>query len=107
MAHTVAGPDTSTPGRGARRPRPRSSCWCSGGNRCRTVDVQVQPWRHRDRLAVLAAVAAPLIVTAVLVPLRTSFANTDAALVLVAVVVAVAANGNRLAGVLAAVSAAV
>ena len=61
----------------------------------------------RDRLAVLAALAAPLAVCAVMALVRDSFANTDAALVLVLVVVAVAANGNRLAGVLAAVSAAV
>ena len=61
----------------------------------------------RDRLAVLAGLVGPLALTAVLVPFRTSFPNTDAALALVLVVVAVAANGNRLAGVLAALSAAV
>src|ERR1700719_5440226 len=61
----------------------------------------------RDRLAVLAAVAAPLALAAVLVPFRTSFPNTDAALAMLLVVVAVAANGYRLAGVLAAVSTAV
>jgi K+-sensing histidine kinase KdpD len=62
---------------------------------------------NRDRLAVLAALAAPLALAAILVPFRASFPNTDAALALILVVVAVAANGNRLAGVLAAVSAAV
>jgi len=62
---------------------------------------------NRDRLAVLAAFAAPLALAAILVPFRASFPNTDAALALILVVVAVAANGNRLAGVLAAVSAAV
>jgi K+-sensing histidine kinase KdpD len=61
----------------------------------------------RDRLAVLAGLAAPLALAAVLVPFRASFPNTDAALALLLVVVAVAANGYRLAGVLAAVSAAV
>ena len=61
----------------------------------------------RDRLAVLAALAVPLALAAVLIPFRTSFPNTDAALALILVVVAVAANGDRLAGVLAAVSAAV
>ena len=61
----------------------------------------------RDRLAVLAALAAPLAVAAVLVPFRASFPNTDAALALLLVVVAVAANGYRLAGFLAAVSTAV
>lgn len=61
---------------------------------------------RRDPLAVLAAVAAPLLLTLILVPFRTSLPNTDAALVLILVVVAVAAIGYRLAGVLAAVSAA-
>jgi K+-sensing histidine kinase KdpD len=62
---------------------------------------------NRDSLAVAAGLGAPLVVTAVLVPFRTSFANTDAALVLLLVVVAVAAAGNRLAGFLAAISTAV
>jgi K+-sensing histidine kinase KdpD len=61
----------------------------------------------RDRLAVLAGLAAPLVLAAVLVPFRASFPNTDAALAMLLTVVAVAANGDRLAGVLAAVSAAV
>jgi K+-sensing histidine kinase KdpD len=61
----------------------------------------------RDRLAVLLGLAAPLALAAILVPFRTSFPNTDAALALILVVVAVAANGDRLAGILAAVSAAV
>ena len=61
----------------------------------------------RDRLAVLAALAAPLALAAILVPFRTSFPNTDAALAMLLVVVAVAANGYRLAGYLAAVSTAV
>jgi K+-sensing histidine kinase KdpD len=62
---------------------------------------------RRDRLAILAAVAAPLLLTLILVPFRTSLPNTDAALVLILVVVAVAAVGYRMAGVLGAVSAAV
>jgi len=49
---------------------------------------------------------APLALAAVLIPFRDSFPNTDAALALVLVVVAVAAAGRRLAGVVAAVSAA-
>ncbi len=61
----------------------------------------------RDRLAVLAGFAAPLALTAILVPFRGSFANTDAALALILIVVAVAAAGNRLGGYVAAVSAAV
>jgi len=56
----------------------------------------------RDRSALLAGVAAPLVSTAALVPFRENFANTDAALVLVAVTVAVAAAGSRAAGYLAA-----
>jgi K+-sensing histidine kinase KdpD len=56
---------------------------------------------------VLAGLVAPLAVAAIIVPFRASIANTQAALVLVLVVVAVAAAGNRLAGILAAVSAAV
>jgi K+-sensing histidine kinase KdpD len=69
--------------------------------------VRVQTWLSRDRLAVLAALAAPLLLTVILVPFRASFPNTDAALALLLVVVAVAANGYRLAGYLAALSAAV
>src|ERR1700730_16010624 len=61
----------------------------------------------RDRVAGLGGLAAPLALAAILVPFRTSFPNTDAALALILVVVAVAANGYRLAGVLAAVSTAV
>jgi K+-sensing histidine kinase KdpD len=61
---------------------------------------------RRDTVAVLAGLAAPLAVAALLVPFRGSFPNTGAALALILVVVAVAANGYRLAGILAAVSAA-
>jgi hypothetical protein len=50
---------------------------------------------------------APLALTLILVPFRASFPNTDAALALILVVVAVAAFGSRLAGILAAISAAV
>lgn len=60
----------------------------------------------RDRIAVAAGLLGPVALTAVLVPFRTSFANTDAALALVLVIVAVAAAGNRLAGYVAALSAA-
>jgi K+-sensing histidine kinase KdpD len=54
----------------------------------------------RDRLALIAAVLAPLAVTAMLVPFRASFSNTNSALILVVVVVAVAIIGNRVAGAL-------
>jgi K+-sensing histidine kinase KdpD len=59
-----------------------------------------------DRVAVAVGLAAPLILAAILVPFRTDFANTDAALAMILVVVAVAALGNRLAAYIAAVSAA-
>jgi K+-sensing histidine kinase KdpD len=58
------------------------------------------------RLAALAGLVAPLVLTAALVPFRAGFANTDAALALLLVVVAVAAAGYREAGFLAALSAA-
>lgn len=64
-------------------------------------------WLDRDRLAIAAGLAGPLVLTAILVPFRSSFANTDAALALVLLVVVVAAIGDRLAGYAAAVSAAV
>src|SRR5580658_9401977 len=69
---------------------------------------RLQAWQpmNRDGLAVLAALAGPLALAAVLAPFRTGFPNTDAALALVLVVVAVAATGYRPAGYLAAVSAA-
>jgi hypothetical protein len=60
---------------------------------------------YRDRIALAAALLGPLGVAAALAPFKSSFAPSAAALVLVAVVVAVAANGNRPAGWLAAVSA--
>jgi Domain of unknown function (DUF4118) len=61
----------------------------------------------RDRIAILAALAAPLAVAAVLLPFRASWSNTNVALLLVVVVVGVAAIGNRVAGALAAVWAAI
>jgi K+-sensing histidine kinase KdpD len=60
----------------------------------------------RDRIAVAAALAAPPAAAAVLLPLRASWSNTNVALVLVVVVVAVSAAGNRVAGGIAALSAA-
>jgi hypothetical protein len=42
----------------------------------------------RDRAAVLAGLCAPLALAAILVPFRSSFPNTDAALALLLVVVA-------------------
>ena len=60
----------------------------------------------RDRIAVAAGLLAPLALAAVLVPFRTKFANTDVALAMILLIVAVAAAGNRLAGYVAAISAA-
>lgn len=60
----------------------------------------------RDRVVTIAAVVLPLAVAAVLVPFRTTLPSTVAVLLLVTVVVAVAANGQRVAGLLAAISAA-
>ena len=62
---------------------------------------------HRDQIALIAGIVMPLCVAAVLVPFRSSFANTASALVLVAVIVAVAALGNRVSGFVATVSATV
>ncbi|HTJ68102.1 MAG TPA: DUF4118 domain-containing protein [Actinospica sp.] len=62
---------------------------------------------HHDRIAVVSALVVPPAVCAALIPVRTTLANTEAALLLVAFVVAVAALGNRVAGYLAAVGAAI
>jgi hypothetical protein len=61
----------------------------------------------RDRVAIAAAVVAPLAAAAILLPWRGSWSNTNVALLLVVVVVAVAALGNRVAGAVAAIGAAV
>ena len=61
----------------------------------------------RDRAAVAAAIAGPLALAAILLPWRGSWPNTNVALLLVMAIVAVACLGNRLAGALAALSAAV
>jgi len=60
---------------------------------------------HRDQIALVAAVVLPPAVAAILVPFRSSFANTASALILVAVIVAVAALGNRVSGFVATISA--
>jgi hypothetical protein len=62
---------------------------------------------HRDSLAGLAALLGPLLLAVTLLPWRGGLPNTDVALVLVAVVVAVAANGHRGAGILAAAGSAI
>ncbi len=80
--------------------------WCRPPSPCYHENVQ-REWLSRDRLAVVAGLLGPLALAAILVPFRAHFPNTDAALAMLLVVVAVAANGNRLAGYLAAVSTAV
>ncbi|WP_328907214.1 DUF4118 domain-containing protein [Streptomyces sp. NBC_00234] len=60
----------------------------------------------RDTAAVAAGALAPFAAALVLMPLRTSVTHTNLALLLVVVVVAVSALGNRFAGALAALSAA-
>src|SRR5260221_11116665 len=61
---------------------------------------------RRNRIAVACALVAPAAVSLTLAPFRTSFRSVNAALVLMAVVVAIAASGFRVAGLLAALSAA-
>ena len=61
----------------------------------------------RDQAAFAVAIAAPLAAAAILLPWRSSWSNTNVALLLVVVIVAVSAIGNRVAGALAAVGAAV
>jgi len=61
----------------------------------------------RDRWALAAALLVPPAVAAVFIPWRSSLAHTDVALLLVVVIVAIAANGHRVAGILTAASAAV
>jgi K+-sensing histidine kinase KdpD len=61
---------------------------------------------YSSRVAIAAALVAPLLVAVALLPLRASWSNTNVALVLVVATVAVAAIGNRVAGALAALSAA-
>lgn len=59
------------------------------------------------RNAVVVGVMAPAVACAAMAPFRGSLPNTDAALVLVLIVVAVASLGNRLGGLLGALSAGV
>ena len=76
--------------------------WCGPTTPCYHEIVRLS----RDRFAVAAGLLAPLALAAILVPFRAHFQNTAGALALVVVIVAVAAAGNRLAGYLAALSAA-
>ena len=60
---------------------------------------------YRDQIAFAAALVLPLGAAALLIPFREDFANTASALILVVVIVAVAALGNRLSGFVATVGA--
>jgi K+-sensing histidine kinase KdpD len=62
--------------------------------------------RNRSRNTLVAGLVAPLLVALAIVPVRERLADAAAAIVLVAVVVAVAAFGDRRAGILATISAA-
>jgi K+-sensing histidine kinase KdpD len=61
--------------------------------------------RFRNPVIVLAGLVLPLAIVAIMVPFRSNFADPAAALVLVAVIVAVAVAGTRVAGFIASVSA--
>ncbi len=74
----------------------------AGGDLRRPSPLLPRPSRGIVRLAALGAPAA---LGAVLVPVRTTFPGTDAALLMVVVIVAVASAGDRVAGVLGAISA--
>jgi K+-sensing histidine kinase KdpD len=62
--------------------------------------------QYRTQLAIAAAFLGPLALALLVVPFRATFASTAAALLFVAVIVAVAVTGDRLAGVLASLSSA-
>jgi hypothetical protein len=55
--------------------------------------------RYRGSVTIAAAAVVPLGVAGILVPFRTTFADAAAALVFVAVIVAVAVMGTRIAGI--------
>ena len=64
-------------------------------------------WRKRPKeFAMLAALVGPAALAALLVPFRTSFVNTAAALTMVALIVAIAIAGRRFAGFVASASSA-
>ncbi len=92
----MTGPDRPT------GPQPTTAAGASPG----TTPPRALGWLSRDHLAIAAGLAGPLALAAILVPVRANFANTDAALAMILLVVAVAAAGNRTAGYAAAVSAA-
>lgn len=97
----MTGPDRPTVSSSAR-----SAAAPQAGRARGTTRLRASGLFNRDSLAIAVGLAAPLVLAAILVPFRTSFASTDAALAMILLVVLVAAIGNRLAGYIAAVSAA-
>src|SRR5690348_9425575 len=95
MRHPCAGPGF-----------PNRTHAADAGGPCYDGNMKSRRVSGRDLLALAAGIGVPLALAATLVPFRASFPNTDAALALLLVVVAVAANGYRVAGVVAALSAA-
>ncbi|MER5836216.1 DUF4118 domain-containing protein, partial [Streptomyces sp. NPDC002130] len=71
------------------------------------MDVERRAHVLRRSRAIVSALVAPVVFALVLVPFRTHFPTSSTALVLVVAVVAVAAQGDRIAGLIAAVSATV
>jgi K+-sensing histidine kinase KdpD len=69
--------------------------------------MKAPTWMTQQRVALAASVLAPLVACAILSLFRSSLPASDAALVLVVVIVAIAALGSRLAGILAAISSAI
>jgi hypothetical protein len=69
--------------------------------------VAVSAGGRGERIALICAIVLPIVITTILIPFRATLPSAVAVLLLVTVVVAVAANGYRGAGLLAAVSAAV
>jgi Domain of unknown function (DUF4118) len=63
--------------------------------------------RARHWVSLVAALMGPVVVAAILVPFRSSYASTAAALTVVVVIALLAVAGNRVSGVLASVSSAV
>ena len=63
--------------------------------------------RHRGPIMLAAALVSPLVLGAVLVPFRATFANAAAALTFIALISAIAVLGTRASGVVATVSAAI
>jgi K+-sensing histidine kinase KdpD len=68
--------------------------------------MKIRVFRHRNLLTAAAGLIGPLVLAAVLVPFRDTFATTAAALVEVCVIFVVAVSGTRGAGIVASVSAA-